>query len=375
MSQFLILDNNLAFRTTAGVSATSEDASFPAANIQKYQRARKWHSSGYFVLDSSNNAIDFVEVSMGSEVSVTVAAGEYTPSELATAIGDAMTAGSGNASTYTCTYLTGSGTWRIATDGSYLDLLFATGTNVANTIASTIGFAASDRTGAVTYTGPNVAIHTLERIVVDLLTPDDNVDTLIFARNSDTSFTSSATITFKANATNSGWDSASVSQSVTLDDSSDYSVHHFSSDQNYRYWAIEIVDPENPNLYVEVPKFMLGKATDLSRGPEIGFTWSYADQSNNQETPGLQRYSDILPTRQTFQFALNLLTYAQYITIRDIFLRVGSVQPIAIILDYDETFFDREQFTLYGYLNGTFSPAHQFRDEFNSGDLLLEEAF
>src|SRR4051794_23492435 len=125
-----ILDYNLPFQTTVALSASSADTNFPVSNLQSYTRSKVWRSTGNFVIDATNNKIDFVIVNAGAQLTATVASGTYTATTLAAAIVTALAAQDG-AHTYTCTYSTTTGKWTIATSGSFLSLLFASGTNSA----------------------------------------------------------------------------------------------------------------------------------------------------------------------------------------------------------------------------------------------------
>ena len=103
-------------------------------------------------ITSSNNRIDFNDG--GGEEQASITAKVYKdPKELADAIATAMNGLTTD--TITVTYSNSTGKFTIASDGSTLSLLFATGTNTANTIATKIGFAVADQTAALTYTSAN----------------------------------------------------------------------------------------------------------------------------------------------------------------------------------------------------------------------------
>lgn len=104
-------------------------------------------------VSSSNNKIDFVDVSMGSELTATLSSKTYqSPKDLAAEVTTKMTAASTNGDTITCTFDSTIGKYTIATDGAYLDIDWATGTNAANSADTVLGFSTDD-TGATTYTG------------------------------------------------------------------------------------------------------------------------------------------------------------------------------------------------------------------------------
>lgn len=108
-------------------------------------------------IDSTNNKLDF-NIG-GSELTATPASATYaigtTSSETGTlckAIKDALFAADATG-TYTVSYSRTTKLFTIARSTGTFQLLAATGSHIANGIFTTLGFAATDRTGAITYTG------------------------------------------------------------------------------------------------------------------------------------------------------------------------------------------------------------------------------
>lgn len=114
-----------------------------------------------FEVTELNRSIDFVRVGAGPELQATLTLGFYSLTSLATEIVRAMQAvDSINLYTVTIDRSISGGTENrvtIATDGAYLDLLFATGTRAASSVASLIGFPATDQTGSTSYAGTSTA--------------------------------------------------------------------------------------------------------------------------------------------------------------------------------------------------------------------------
>lgn len=102
-------------------------------------------------ITTSTNKLDFTDDD--GTFAATIPAGTYRdPKDLATAVQDAMnSANSGE--THTVVYLDASGKFKITSTGTVLSLLFASGTNTANTIATKIGFTVADKTGTAAGTG------------------------------------------------------------------------------------------------------------------------------------------------------------------------------------------------------------------------------
>jgi hypothetical protein len=110
---------------------------------------------------SSNRSIDFKAVSGGPQISASINLGFYSLTDLMSAIASAMnSADLSNTYTVSVNRTINSGTENritISSSGSYFSLLFGTGTRAASSVASLIGFTASDKTGALTYTGTSSA--------------------------------------------------------------------------------------------------------------------------------------------------------------------------------------------------------------------------
>lgn len=372
MSEFRILDYNYVFAGGTTLTASSEDASFPVENIAHFHRSKRWHSSGTFVVDSTNNKINFKDSGGGAELTGTIASGTYTPTTLAAAIDAALEAAGG--ANYTVAYSESTGKWTITSDGAFLSILWLTGTNTATSIGSTIGFDVSaDSTGAVTYTGANIAIHTEESVVFDLgATEPINSFAILFDRYLGSELTSNAVLKLQGNASNS-WASPSVDVTLSIDSNWDVVTHFFSSNQSYRYWRVKIVDPKNPNFYVSLPTVFLSLATQLTQQPQMGLALSRRDLSRSVRTPYGHKYSDTYPILRAIRFAYANLSEADLQTLELIYERVGSVTPIMVCMDPTATVFDKDRFAIYGYLSDEMSSENQFYTYFNTS-LVLEEA-
>jgi hypothetical protein len=109
-------------------------------------------------ISSSNKFLDFEDD--GGNISTSIAEKIYkTPIELAAAIESSMNAAS--ADDYTVVYSNVTGKFTIkAITSTIFKLEFLTGVNTANTIATKIGFAVADYTGALNYTSPNAQVLT-----------------------------------------------------------------------------------------------------------------------------------------------------------------------------------------------------------------------
>ncbi len=371
MNLLWILDRNLVAQDTAVLTASSEDAEFPVSNLKDPGRSFVWRSpvgEGTFVITTSNNKINFKESSGGSELTATITPGTYAAPDLASEIQTRMEAA--GAASYTVTH--SAGLWTIAGDGVYLALLWATGTDVANSIGPSLGFAASDLTNALIYTGATVAIHTSEWIVVDSIASEESDAFVVhFNPMESIGYTAQATFRLQANASNS-WGSPAFDQVVTLDDIEKVISLFQSSPIDYRFRRLEIVDPTNPNLFVEVAKMVIAKATRTSFGPSSGFKTTIRDSSKISENEYGHHVGDVYPLRRGWKFEYTILTDDDVQLLEQIFQQVGSVVPITIVLDPLEVTFKENRFVLYCRFAREFSTNHINWKLFGSGADLEE---
>lgn len=157
LSMFHYLGNSGAVQAMAGGRVTELGISFAAGELinMNYSISGTKYYFNPINITSSNKYLD-VNEDAGGETSVSIAEKLYRdPVEvcdaLATALNDALS------NTYTVTYSSSTGKVTIAqSGGSSLSILWNSGTNTANSIGTTIGFAvAADDTSATTYTSDN----------------------------------------------------------------------------------------------------------------------------------------------------------------------------------------------------------------------------
>lgn len=151
------LGNGQAHDAIAG--AVVKEMSLQVQSGQLMNAAFSFEGTKYFFnpirISSTSKYLDFDEG--GSDFLATLTEKLYRdPHELAQAIQDAMNS-AGASGTFTVTYLNNAsgseGKFKITTTGGTLNLLWNTGSNTANSIASKIGFStAADSTGSTTYT-------------------------------------------------------------------------------------------------------------------------------------------------------------------------------------------------------------------------------
>lgn len=352
------------------VTYSSQNVNYPASNIKHEFRNKTWRSSGSFVIDSTNNKIDFKESGGGAELTATITSGTYTSTTLAAEIVTQLEAV--GASEYTCSYSTTTGLWTITSDGAYLSLLINTGTNTAtNCLKVALGFSNTDKTGALTYTGSTIAIHTSESLVFDLRTTEDiNSVCLLWPKMDGITLSSSAVVKVQANATNV-WTSPAVNQTLTIDNDYEVASHFFSADQSYRYWRVLIIDPANANLYVELGVVVLGKSLDIVN-PDNGFQYDIDDQSKVTTNQFGNQYVDEYPTKATLSIMYSILDYDEVQALENAYRQNGNKVPVLVTVDHEGTVFDKDHFLIYGKMTKPSSAKHINYQYFGS-DLVVEE--
>lgn len=368
---FRIVDYNYVSQENVTISASSSNSNFPVSNVAHEFRSKVWRSTGYFVITSSNNKVNFVETNLGPELTATIPVGSYSLSALIAAIKAALEAASVNARTYTVSKSAVTGKWTIAGQ-TYLELLFSTGTDAATSIRSAIGFGSNDFTGATTYTGPVAALHTEEGVVIDLNTAEE-IDTvaIMFDSLAGVKLSDSALIYVQASATNA-WTTPGYSQAVTIDNTYSCITLFLDTPQEYRFWRIKIVDPQNAYGYVELGTIVLGKYLSLARCPDNGFDLTWDDASKLSVNDYGNTYVDEYPQVKEMIFNFNILTYDQQKILQEAFRRLGNKKPIFVALDPSETLFDKDHFWIYGRMTDKLISKHIVTSYFQTGIKIRE---
>lgn len=203
-------------------------------------------------------------------------------------------------------------------------------------------------------------------VTFDLKTIEE-IDSIVLFFNPVTgpNFSPSAVVSIQASATNI-WTAPPVDVVLTIDEAKNVASHFFTTDQTYRYWRLKMVDPMNLDGFLEVPKLVIGKKILLTRIPEIGFEFSVEDQSKIQQTPYGHKYFDVYPNIKKLSFDYKMLEYQNLKLLSDSFDMVGRVAPVVVAVDSNETFFDKDDFLIYGTYMSQFKAGQIFRTYFKS---------
>lgn len=364
------LATNLCTETATTIAASSANVNFPVSNLKNPLRSKRYRSSGTFVVDSIDNKINFKEVDGGTELTATISAGSYSVSGLQAAIKVALELVGDNA--YTVSFSSTTGLWSIASDGEYFDLLNASGTDaLTSLLVKALGFTALDKTGATTYAGSLIAIHTKESVRFDFQTTQDIDSVVLFWPKEDgIRLSDNAVVKIEANATDV-WTSPAVSETLTIDNTYMVASHFFDAPQSYRYWRVTVQDPQNPYLHIELGLIWIGENTEFNE-PENGFKFSLEDMSVVSRTAFGHDYVDEYPQIATLEFKYNYLQYPTIQALENAFRLNGSKRPVLVVFDEAELVFNKNHFLIYGKMEKVFNIEHVIYKLFN-GSLKITE--
>lgn len=340
MSGFRFLTDNYAeSRVLANYQESSEQAPlFPVENLFETRRSKVWRSNGYWNIESGSNTIIFTEG--GSDLTATVAAAEYTSTTaLRAAIVSALQTAPGAAGTYTVTQNSSlkfvitksAGTFTIKwSDPSSADM------------ASMLGFStAADDTGALAYTADFIRIHQKEFIRLDLgIARMPNAVAMVTRRNSRIPFSPGAVIKVIGNHTNN-LTSPVFEQTIPYDDEIFIALAEtdFYSASGLRFWWLYFEDVVNPNGYLELGHFMLGRYYSPTRGrAQFPLSIQYIDRSETITAESGATFSNKKQKTTQYNTQWVGLTSAEKEQIDLIWEKYGKSTAFFISADSDEAY-------------------------------------
>lgn len=346
---------------------TSEEANgnYPVENLYDQRRAKPWVAGSHFEITSANNKLYFND---GSLQTATIAAGHYTFATLKTAV-DAAFAGA-----MTLSYVTSSPRHFKLVGGVSGTLVLSTQTNA---MWSTLGFTGTtDRTGT-TFEADAPRNHTSDRIVWDLGVP--RIPTFFGAVDridEPWSLSSAAVITLKANSVND-WSAAPFSLTLTRTDAGAFAFLDSIADREYRYWALEIADPENPGGTdaIRVGYVYLGDhITTTTSNVAVGFEKYCNDPSTVQLSESGVVYANRLTPYRSFRSAeTRYLEASERRDWEQAFYDAGTARTFFVSLDPAlEVSEDIEEYTFYARFESAPTFRHVIRDLYTVNFSLVE---
>lgn len=201
-------------------------------------------------------------------------------------------------------------------------------------------------------------------------TEEINSVVVLWPREDGVKLSNTASISIQANATDD-WTAPAVNQVLTLDN--DYSVasHFFATSQSYRYWRLVVTDIGNPNGYIEVGLCVLGQSLTLEE-PENGFTWSSEDMSKVTSNDYGHQYVDEYPMLQSVEINFAYMLYADVQRFADSYRQNGTRHPVLLVMDADETVYDKDHFLIYGKYDKSMELEHVMYNLFDASISITE---
>jgi len=250
---------------------------------------------------ADNDTLDFIDTT-SIHRTATLTAGDYSGATLATEVGTQMTsAGNG---TYACSYSATTGKFTIEETGgpSAFTLKWDTGSAGTARLGTTLGYDTSaDDSGASSYLGDNVVVHSEDWVKVDLgaaTIPDvlwfnghflsSSATVRVYSHTGNIVPTAGQTYVEALGATGTlvntlvagtGWTHAADHQFGTVD---------LVGGTARRWWWLHFIDtvPANSVLYHEIGRFGMGDLTSPTQGYARGFSDPLIDPSVDYQGAG-----------------------------------------------------------------------------------------
>jgi hypothetical protein len=325
------MDNNLAELTSGSITYSSALAAFPGANSINKFRSKVWKPSGNFVITANSN--DKIYINDGADKTVTISAGSYTPSTLASEVQTQLNASS---SGWTFDYNNTAGEFKFRfAHGSSHTLRFSQTSNAA---WDDLGFVLSvDETISTERKADEQRNHMYESVVYDLgYNASIDFFGVISPLDEEFSISDQATIKIQGNNLN---DFTSPPLDITLTRTSS-GVYWFGddvADTGYRFWRFYFEDKYNTNgnegfsiSYIYLGDYTTLTATNI----QIGFDKTIVDPSLRTESEAGAIYFDRKTKFARFQNGLiALLDTSARDTLEQLFFDFGTTTPFFISLD------------------------------------------
>jgi len=324
-------NNNLTEAADTTVTVSSEQALFPASNLQIPQRYKPWSPSGNFVVSSVSTKNE-IYINDGADKTVTITPSSYTPSQLATEIATQLNTVS---SLWSCTY-TGS-RFTISRSSGTATLRFSGQPLI---MWESIGFlSTTDRSGLLSYSAEEIRIHSYETVDWDLGAQRPITFFSIISKKSEQfTLSTSAVLTLRGdNIPPVIGTTAAFERIVTVGDEGVFEFLDDTADTSFRYWQLVVQDKTNPlgSTALKFGVIYLGDYLTLSaRGLARGFTKKKIDPSLKNTAESGAVYYKIKNKYWTFTgLSTQYLKDADRKDLEQFFEDVGNHAPFFISLD------------------------------------------
>jgi len=232
---------------------------FTSRNLRDPLRSVEWRSPVGHTIGRFNDRLDFERSSVPYAAVLTH--GTYaTPDDLAEHVEARMNAEDANSYNIVPNTTSGQSKFQI-TGSAAFELRFATGANLARSIALDLGHSEIDKTGANNYASNVDAYHSRAWIVVDLLTAQAFQRALILGHN----LTPGASVVLEANDSDA-WTTPAAALSLPV--AGIYRGADFA-EATWRYVRLELDDRSNPDAFTRIGAFFVGPYFEPSRGHSL----------------------------------------------------------------------------------------------------------
>lgn len=330
-----LISYNYSEQSECNISASSSNVFYPASNLKNHSVYKNWRTNGFYLLTSSNNVLTI------DSVDYTLDEGNYSRTELLALVNEAIE-GVGTLAYDEVTFcFTIALEDELSIAGSFLDVVQMT----AETTDSLTGY---------------VAIHTEEYVDFDIRTTEE-IDSVVLLWPE---YQLSDEAVVKLQVSNS-YDFTTIAAEYTFSPDLENSISsiYFESPISYRYFRVLIVDINNAYGYVSLGKVILGKAEEIE-SCDNGFTFTYLDNSRITQNDFGVEYVDRYPLLKKLTIDFSIIDDAELF--QDIYKRVGTSNPIFIVLDETDANFSKDLYFIYGKFQDQFQLQHLVKNYFNT---------
>jgi len=342
----LVFDTRLTDPSTvANGYKSSEKALFPATNSYDINRRRKsWRSNGCFEIADGENSLVFRETP-GVDLTAIVVAGTYTSDTLfLAAIKTALDAA--GESTYTVERDASTNRIKItAVLGGTASVFQLQLTDPASAdLAGVLGFDVSaDLTGSLSYEADLLVIHTSEWLKWDFGFPVNPTGFLACGdRNRPLQISPSAVVKLQA-AWTDNWANPAEEWIITF---RDFLLGYFRKEgiaedvaEGYRYWRMQIQDPQNADGFVEFGVVFLGTHMLTTQGcPEFPLDAPNEDLTDVTFSESGQTFAARRPSRQRFTLNWNKLDNESAEVLQRMWEQYGLHSSFVVAMDCSGAF-------------------------------------
>lgn len=337
--------NNNFIDEAIGKTASSENAAYPAANAYNIARRRlTWRSNGFWSIPIASSTL-VIQDTVGVNLTASVTGGNFTSD---TTFFAALKSALEFVSDSTFTISRDSTTKKIkitAVLGGTATVFRIITTNPSSAaLADILGLSlVSDYIGALSYIADELRIHTEEYFIFDFGFPAQPTGLVAVSdRNRPLNISPTATVMLYGSPTNN-FTSPAETFNVTL---RDFLLAYLDkngiaqlSPSGYRYWKLQIIDRDNPDLYLELGAIFIGAHVQLVRGaPAFPLRGKPVDNSVINESESGQSWVGKKPKTKIHTIGWEKLTNADFDALEAVWDKFGKESSFFIGMDPGSAF-------------------------------------